>query len=248
MNPKTVSLSVVKYRQLFWCDLICGTKEQLQSLGIGVGVAFPGELGANKREMTTTDRRGFRVKIKRDDGGRYDAFVKFPRWPESPSNEGPLVEVFPGVLRQDFYTRMDRYLGAADALVTAGLVPQGCFPGMPGMRRSKVWVCADGSVASHPVETHFGTARGHGARLIERISRNRYAVIFCVGEAERERRQRALDEAFSAWEAECLAMPRPAPLMPLPDCEIPPTSTQSAVTERASNVVSLAAWRDRRAS
>ena len=43
-----------------------GTKEQLQAIGIGVGLAFPGEPGARPRQITVRDSRGWKVRIKRD--------------------------------------------------------------------------------------------------------------------------------------------------------------------------------------
>lgn len=59
-----------------------GTKEQLQAVGIGVGVAFPGEPGAQPRQITVRDPRGFKARIARayrhDGAGRYRVEIDFP--------------------------------------------------------------------------------------------------------------------------------------------------------------------------
>jgi len=44
--------SAVEYEQHWWSELIRGTEEQLQALGIGDGMAFPGEPGARKMRVT----------------------------------------------------------------------------------------------------------------------------------------------------------------------------------------------------
>ncbi|MBK8760412.1 MAG: hypothetical protein IPM03_08245 [Sulfuritalea sp.] len=61
-----------EYHQQLWGDMIYGTREQLQSIGIAVGMAFPGESGGPKRQMTVTaawisddDKRFLRGHLQR---------------------------------------------------------------------------------------------------------------------------------------------------------------------------------------
>lgn len=65
-----------------WGDRLVGTKEQLQAAGIGVGVAFPGEPGAQPRQITVLDPRGFKARITRAfrsrGAGRYRVTIDFP--------------------------------------------------------------------------------------------------------------------------------------------------------------------------
>lgn len=58
-----------------------GTKEQLQAMGIGAGVLFPGEPNA-KRWMFVRDRRGYRTKLSRYSDtwpGLYWAGIEYPQ-------------------------------------------------------------------------------------------------------------------------------------------------------------------------
>jgi hypothetical protein len=65
-----------------WGEHFVGTKEQLQAVGIGVGVAFPGEPGAQPRQITVRDPRGFKARIARayraQGAGRYRVDIRFP--------------------------------------------------------------------------------------------------------------------------------------------------------------------------
>lgn len=65
-----------------WADELVGTKEQIQAAGIGVGVAFPGEPGAQPRQITVLDPRGYKARIARAfkwlGAGRYRVEIKLP--------------------------------------------------------------------------------------------------------------------------------------------------------------------------
>lgn len=65
-----------------WDDRLVGTKEQLQAAGIGVGVAFPGEPGAQPRQITVLDARGFKARIarayRRQGAARYRVEIRLP--------------------------------------------------------------------------------------------------------------------------------------------------------------------------
>ncbi|MCX7173156.1 MAG: hypothetical protein NT159_04355, partial [Proteobacteria bacterium] len=67
------------YEMLDWGDLIYGTKDELQALGIATDVAFPGEIGGPKRILEVIDPRGFHCKIKRWRGSdTFGASIVFP--------------------------------------------------------------------------------------------------------------------------------------------------------------------------
>ena len=246
MNPQTTTTPSLEYRQYEWGDRIVGTKAELQSLGIGVGIAFPGEDGANKREMTTKDPRGYRVKVYSGGDDRFIASLIFPNWPKEPRGIGPEVEAFPGVQRQEFYVDRDRYIGTAEALVAAGLVAADRFPGMPGMRKGCVWIYADGSLPPSQNRTEWVRSREPGARYVERVTRDRYSVIVRIAEDEAARRSDALARAKAEWRAALAAMPRPAPLLALPELTRQFGRPAQFVPDRSVTVVSLAAWREMR--
>lgn len=142
----------LKYQQLVWGDLIHGTKSQLQSLGIGLDQAFPGEQGRKKKwQITVLDPRGFETRIapSRYEGeGIYCASIRFPgrsfnRW------ESRLVEIATGVTLVKYIWR-DCYRGSKEALCAAGLVEPWQFPGQPGMRKMRVTILASGQVLGGP--------------------------------------------------------------------------------------------------
>lgn len=88
-----------EYKQLIWGDLIYGSKDELQAIGLGIGMAFPGEPGGPKRLLNVRDPRGFSTKIDRDlDGIRYCASIPFPgrNHPDK-----PWVEVAPSLKKRE---------------------------------------------------------------------------------------------------------------------------------------------------
>jgi len=62
----------LEYNLQPWGDMIHGTKEQLQSIGLGAGIPFPGEAGETRKKIKVVDPRGFTAMIDRatyrDDG------------------------------------------------------------------------------------------------------------------------------------------------------------------------------------
>lgn len=123
-----------RYNELVWGDLIYGTKDKLQIIGIGPGLAFPGELGGPRKKLNTVDPRGFKCRVEYAEhigDGVFSAKIYFPGRDRQFgfSDWEPFA---PGVQRKAMFWT-DDFLGGADDLVSAGLVPAGCFPGLPGM-------------------------------------------------------------------------------------------------------------------
>lgn len=236
------------YAQYPWGDRIEGTKAELQGLGIGVGLAFPGEDGANKIEMITRDPRGYRVKVCLADRDRLTATLTFPNWPESPSRIGPEVEAFPGVTRQEFYAYGDRYIGTAQALVAAGLVKADQFPGMPGMFKTRVTVYSDGSISTCTNSSDWSRRREPGARSIQRDKRGLYSVIIHVPQEVKDERREAHGQAEAAWIAAVARMDRPARLLDLDILSRQRGRVVDFAPTRSAQVVSLSAWRESRRS
>lgn len=203
----------LKYTECDWGDLIEGTKEQLQALGIGVARTFPGEPGGPRFDLRTRDHRGYPVKISRKwhNDNRFSCFVVFPHWPKRP--EGQWKQSSRGVMMRQL-TWYDEYVGSADDLAAAGLVPLDHLPGKPGMRKMRVTILPDGGVLGPATHSNNSHARSPGARMIEieSASKASYRVLIVVNTDEVQRRQAADQAAELAWRQTVRALPRPARL------------------------------------
>lgn len=119
----------------------------------------------------------------------------------------------PGVeLREEFYG--DVYTGTADALVAAGVVPAGHFPGWPGMMKTTVNIRPDGTL-----ERSRNEAREPGGRFVVRKSkgqRTTYEVSVSLSWEIEESRWKDRGRHEAEWNRRMNAMPRPAPLIDLP--------------------------------
>lgn len=208
------STACVRYDQKGWGEVIEGTKEQLQALGLGVSMAFPGEPGANRREFTVRDPRGYITKISNqfNDAGRYTAIVNFPNVPARP--EPQWLPVFPGVSKRE-NSWADEYQGSAQDLAAAGLLLVNQLPGQPGMRKMRVTVYADGSIQGGRCYIDKQRAREPGARWIERGPGGYYRVTVAVPEDLKKRRRLAESAASILWEQQAKARPQPAKLVPM---------------------------------
>lgn len=210
------------YMDCLWGDSIEGTKEQLQALGLGVGRAFPGEPNGPARRLRVTDPRGFPTEIERRyRSSVYHAHIRFPHVPPMPDPWRDAwkdaVEIAPGVRRATHQTA-DVYEGTAEALALAGIVDSAHFPGMPGMRKSRVTIYANGEVASGPASGNEARAKARqpGARHIERCGKSsRFRVYVLVSEAESEARTAADRAEHQRWEQIARTIPRPPRLMPV---------------------------------
>jgi hypothetical protein len=203
-----------KYSQLLWGDLIYGTKNQLQSIGIAVDMLFPGEPGGAKRTLNVLDPRGFRTRIEkayRKQETIYSASIPFPGR-ERGRDVDQWEDFAAGVRKNSVYSLFDEYIGTADALVAAGLVRGDKFPGMPGMRKVRVTILPDGSVQMGAT-SNCSEARNSGAKLIEAATKNTYRVRVIIPKDEEQSRDDARKRSELAWETRMRALPRPAPLI-----------------------------------
>lgn len=216
MSADTVSMrepSRFQYNLRPWGDLIYGSKEELQALGLGQGMAFPGELGGPRRKLKITDPRGFPCKIERAEyygDGQYSAVIDLPGRERNFYLQAP-HEVAPGVIKHVRCRWFDEYNGSGNDLIASGLVSPGTLPGDPGMRKTATTILPDGSIGRGA----YGESQP-GGRYIKLTGKHRFKVCIFVSEEESNRR----DEAERAAEAEYLrrmaAMPRPKPLVAAP--------------------------------
>jgi len=198
------------YHQLPWGDLIYGTKEELQSLGIGQGKLFPGEPGAPKRQFTVQDPRGFKVRVERRFyTSRFCASIPFP----GRERPGSVWAAYaPGVMKSTSYAYHDEYVGSAGALVAVGLVRMEHLPGRPGMRKVVVSIYPDGTVIS--TQNNSERIRNcAGGKVIRRTGKETFSVCVNVSKEESDLRWEISCRADLEYKARMRALPRPAPLI-----------------------------------
>lgn len=214
-NSTTNHDGFFEYCEYIWGDLIYGTKEVLQSLGIGVEVAFPGELGGPRKKLNTVDPRGFKCKVEQSGykgPGIFSASIRFPGRERRPYGLSDWEHFASGVQRKTMY-RTDDFVGTAADLVAAGLVPAGYFPGLPGMRKTRVTIFPDGSLPTGAPTANYGSdTRGPGTKYISKASSDKYCVEIVIPEELEKLRREAGDRASAEWEARMRALPRPARL------------------------------------
>lgn len=206
----------VRYKQLWWGDSITGTKEQLQSLGIGQERTFPGEAGGQSRQLNVLDPRGFKTMVERYDSDDEDWFLARIYFPDrEASSDEERSTPFRGVsLRQRMW--FDEYTGNADALVAAGLCRAEHLPGSPGMRKMRVTIFPDGTVPTGPATAVHQQRKAPGAKQIEKRRGDTFRVCVYLSEEEADLRKSANRQRRLEWEQRMDALPRPAPLMKLP--------------------------------
>lgn len=200
-----------EYREVIWGDLIYGTKELLQKIGLGVGMIFPGEVDGPPRRLNTIDPRGFRCTIEQcwyKGDGVFSASIRFP------GRNRPywLIDwehFAPGVQRRAM-CRHDEFKGTEEDLVAAGLVPAGYFPGLPGMRKMRVTILPDGSLPKGAPTANLNcNERGAGTKCIERISGTKYRVEIDISDELGDKRHEAMKRSDAEWAARMEALPRP---------------------------------------
>jgi hypothetical protein len=197
-----------EYKQCLWGDSIYGTKEELQAIGIGEGLIFPGEPGGPKRLINARDPRGFATKLERFDNDIYNAQISFPGR-ERTSQQW--IPVAPGV-RKRGWCSFDEYSGTAEALAAAGLVRTDQLPGQPGMRKTLVSIFPDGTMPSGAPTVRHKEVYAPGGKHIARVSKITYVVSVYLAEDEKSKREEEQRREDSEWEARMRALPRPAPL------------------------------------
>jgi len=222
-----------EYKQQIWGDLIHGTKEQLQRIGLAVGMAFPGEIDGPKRSLQTADHRGFKAQISYLADGVHIASIPFPGR-QHPSDDC-WVDFSPGV-RKNRHLWFDEYVGTAVALNNAGLVRFDQLPGQPGMRKTKVTIFPDGTLPSGPKTV----SREPGAKQITCASKNIFSVRVYIDLEEGQRRDAERQKRNWEYEERMRRLPRPAPLIDLGDDAIPSVKAKPAPKYRADgNVLHL---------
>lgn len=223
-----------EYHQRPWGDLIYGTSDQLQRIGV---MAFPPKDRDSRKRLKTTDPRGFAVTVTHFNENIYSARIPFPgrEFYDEPDPR-PFA---PGVTFRE-HRCADKYAGSADALVAAGLVPLGYFPGYPGMRKTIVTVLPNGSLPKGAPTANCSDAKEPGAKWITCASKGKkptYQVSVVVPDDKSERRREAYKIAEHEWEARMLSLPRPAPLVDLPDPIGKPVKAKSTPKYRADGNV-----------
>lgn len=199
----------LRYDRLHWGEVLRGTKAQIQALGIASDRGFPGEPGAPKRAMTVFDPRGLRAQITRELDGSFGVSITYPDVPPKP--EPIAVSYAPGVtLRREAHG--DVYTGTREALIAANVVPAGCFPGDPGMRKVRVTINPDGSLPQGGVTGYNRLAYEPGARCIERAGGGMFECLVKVTRGESDQRRAIEQEIWEAHVALATRIPKPRPL------------------------------------
>lgn len=197
----------LKYNLQPWGDIIYGTKEQLQSIGLGAGISFPGEAGETCKKIKVVDPRGFTATIDRASHKGDEVYFACIRFPgrDNPSWEAEWKPYSFGVKKKDS-VRGDEYIGTGEALAAAGLVRMDQLPGQPGMRKVAVSFRPDGSVATDNKNIH------ELVKTITKSHKTRYTVWVKISDEEEEKRHRAHNEKEAEWVERMAALPRPEPL------------------------------------
>lgn len=197
-NPdRTAEHSRGRYELYFWGEVIEGDKAYLQSFGIGVGRAFPGEPFAPPRSLRLIDPRGFPAVVKRGYVFEFSASIRYPHIPPAPQFAAPQHLAGGAVFTRESFA--DVYLGTREALVAAGVVLPGCFPGDPGMRKCSVTIAADGTVVEGRQARCSSEGRRPGAKWVDRTSANRFMARTMLDPVEQERRTRARNVSENEW-------------------------------------------------
>lgn len=202
-----------EYKHLPWGELIYGSKDELQGLGIAIDRAFPGEPGGPRRELNVADPRGYPCSISRwGDSDTFSASIDLPgRERDVPAWEISDWQAFaPGVKMRRTLWWGDEFVGTDAALVAAGLVVAGLFPGMPGMPKTIVSIAPDGDLRRY--RNSLG-ARLPGAKQVTRRNAREYLVTVHIDADEARERWELWRQTDDAWEARMLLLPRPSPLV-----------------------------------
>lgn len=204
--------SVLEYNQLPWGDLIYGTKEQLQGIGIAAGMAFPGEPNGPKKSLRVADPRGLKARVEASNyrgDGVFNASISFPG--RDRPEHGHVTDFAPGVSKREALWG-DEFTGTAESLSSAGLVRRDHLPGQPGMRKVTVTILADGSFPKGAPTANCREANEPGSIRISRKTKTLYEVCIRVSDEEEQRRRDEHSRADREWEARMMSLPRPAPL------------------------------------
>lgn len=184
------------------------SKEQLQSFGIGTGLAFPGE-GKAAKVVRTADPRGYSTRIERAEGSHFRALISYPRAESSRTNfTAPHIDGL--VPEDDSYPHGDCYTGTAAAIVAAGLARLDQIPGQPGAAKGRVCILPDGSVCKAGSDRRRDTP---GAVLITLKGKTLFRIVVNTSELENKRRSMTWRNAYVLDQYQQSRMPQPAILL-----------------------------------
>lgn len=228
--------SEFRFNQYFWGESVQGSKADIQSIGIGCGMAFPGEPDGPKRCLHTVDPRGFPVNITIWNEGVYWVSIDFPGRAR-PSYEA-WIEYAPGVLKSSHLSYADEYVGTESALVAAKLVDPARFPGKPGMCKTRVRVTPDGAVLTG---NKFGWRVA--AMIVERRWKTRFLVRVNLSEEEESQREKEHSRRENEFQARINALPRPPSLLWLAAQSRPRNRDHLRLVWSKPDIRSLPFWR-----
>lgn len=186
----------------WWGELHEGTESALKAAGLGAGHEFPIIKVGRERELKVLDPRGLPCRIKCDAPGTFYAKIIYSGRDLRP----PVLEVAPGV-SMTCETYGNVYRGSGEALEAAGVVPRCHFPGMPGMRKTKVRILPDGSVFHGAPQATPPQLRQEGAMRIERSGEDYVVTVNISSEESSDRWRTEKDQ-----EKRLMDLPRPRSL------------------------------------
>ena len=131
-------------------------------------------------------------------------------WRRFQARAYPALEFAPGVVKTE-WGRGDEYVGTIDALVSASLAKWQHFPGMPGMRKLKVRIDANGVPIGGPPTAFTPRIYEPGASLIERAGATRFRITVNLSAEENAARWQRMMEMDEAFRALCVSSATPAP-------------------------------------
>ncbi len=193
-----------EYQERPWGDLIIGTSDELQALGLGVGFEFPSD---RRGRLIVRDPRGFRAEIRTDyRNGLHVAYVVFPGREELLEQK---FEIFAPGVKLTYGSCSAWYSGTAEALCAAGLAKIEHFPGHPGMRKVIVTIYPDGSVSQGHLNANDPRAREVGATRIYKLSKATFRCMRVIAAEDAKRKRDEIDRRRALLEQQLGALPRP---------------------------------------
>jgi hypothetical protein len=182
---------VLKQRFEGWAEEWKGTKAQLQAAGLGVGMAFPGELGAAS-VLRCKCPLGFDFEVSSSYERAETAagiFIARSRYVQAGRAPSRFDFYAPGVEKkvwtdESYDTRSDYYKGTAESLVLAGLVPHiGLFPGQAGANKMRA------TYQKNWLRSTSANGQSWGATIVKNGKSGSFTVEVPVEPAEANRRK-----------------------------------------------------------
>lgn len=214
--PTTAVEPRVYMHHLWWGELLYGSKARIQALGIAEGRAFPGEVDGPRRVLNVKDPRGFKTRIQIhwvfDSGRHASGFSVSISYPGRTLAVAEWRDAYPGVRVCKAVSWFDEFVGTAEALVASGLLREGQFPGLVGMRRVRVRIAPDGAVIDGPPTAPDARSRMVGSKCVEKVGASTWRVQVRVSDEVSELRSEIQAAKEWAGKAAFERMPRPPAL------------------------------------